>query len=89
MTTIDGKALNLSEIIIYNRVTELGEDRIALLLRHADETLEKTRVIYSDENLDEIIKGMKQISTIELDENNRIKVKYEDETEVVFPNRLL
>ena len=86
MNTIEGKELNLSDVIIYS--TKEDANVIFTLSKNIEGELVTNKVLYSEENVDTLTRGMKQIKSIELSSLNGIevlKVKYTDKDEAIFP----
>ena len=72
MNTIEGKELNLSDVIIYS--TKEDANVIFTLSKNIEGELVTNKVLYSEENVDTLTRGMKQIKSIELSSLNGIEV---------------
>ena len=71
MNTIEGKELNLSDVIIYS--TKEDANVIFTLSKNSEGELVTNKVLYNEENVDTLTRGMKKIKSIELRFLNELK----------------
>lgn len=85
MKTIDGKDIKLENVVLYNIVKEDNKHYIALLIEDENGELKNARTSYSESKIEELNKGMKQISKADKTKAGNIKVTYKDKKSLIFP----